>query len=251
MLMLNNPEKQKRTSFNENKYKKQYQSFWKKHDMVNFISWELNKSQTTSLVVRCREERVSVNTAICTAFLAAQREVLSKKPYHDFLYLPAQFRTRLSPPIGEVCAPYAASFLYLLKYNPRKDFWKNSRRLQKILKRRLTDKSVLTYMRESTFVSQAILEGLSAGSLTMDMINNSYTLSNLGRFDFPVKYGSLQLESVFSPAVFGTMSEKVLTAITVGGRLSLTLVFEESIIDSPTMEKIKDAAMKYLLLIAE
>ncbi len=71
-------------------------------------------------------------------------------------------------------------------------------------------------------------------------------VSNSGRLDIPVNYGSLQLEAIMPPAVYSRASEKILEVITVGGKMHLTLNFGETIIAANRVEEIREMAMKYL-----
>jgi len=75
-------------------------------------------------------------------------------------------------------------------------------------------------------------------------------ITNLGRMDFPSKYGNLELDRLIMqpggafPLVHVDM---VIGAVTAAGKLSLLFEYAEEAIDTVTMMKIKSKAMELLL----
>lgn len=49
------------------------------------------------------------------------------------------------------------------------------------------------------------------------------SITNLGRVDFPIQYGSLRLEALFGPSLGGNPEDIVLGVITIGDKMHLTL----------------------------
>ncbi len=76
-----------------------------------------------------------------------------------------------------------------------------------------------------------------------DKVTYGYALTNVGRFEIPTTYGSLQLESVYGPSVYSDVDEKVVGVITVGGCLSCILTYNERIVGDGA--KLKEAAMEH------
>ena len=75
-------------------------------------------------------------------------------------------------------------------------------------------------------------------------ITYGYALTNVGRFDIPTTYGPYRLEAVYGPLFYSDVEEKMVGVITVGGRLSIILACNESVVGDAT--RIKEAAMRYL-----
>jgi hypothetical protein len=76
-------------------------------------------------------------------------------------------------------------------------------------------------------------------------ITYGYALTNVGRFDIPTTYGPLQLETVFGPAVYSDVEEKVVGVITVGGILSCIMTCNEAVVGDCAL--LKQAAMEHLI----
>jgi hypothetical protein len=75
-------------------------------------------------------------------------------------------------------------------------------------------------------------------------------VTNLGRLDFPKYYGELELDRlIMQPGgAFPLVHvDIVVGAVTCSDKLSLVVEYAEQAVDTPTMEKIKDKAMEYLL----
>ena len=74
----------------------------------------------------------------------------------------------------------------------------------------------------------------------------SLAITDLGRMNYPTKYGSLELDR-FIVITSGTpYMELVIPVVTVIGKLTVTINYLEGTTDTPTMEKIKNIALKYL-----
>ena len=75
------------------------------------------------------------------------------------------------------------------------------------------------------------------------------SITNLGRLDYPTKYGSLELDRFIFVTSGSPYIELVFPAVTFAGRLSFAINYLEGTTDTPTMERIKDKALKYLGLV--
>ena len=71
-------------------------------------------------------------------------------------------------------------------------------------------------------------------------------ITNLGRMDYPTKYGSLELDRFILIASGSIFIELVISAVTVARKLSFAINNLEEITDTETMEKIKSQALKYM-----
>lgn len=89
--------------------------------------------------------------------------------------------------------------------------------------------------------------------ITPQIVAQSYTgveydlsISNLGRLDFPIQYGSLCLGAFYGPAI-GTNSEEItLGVITIGDKMHFTMTFTDMKITLAQAEEIKEIAMSHL-----
>jgi hypothetical protein len=84
---------------------------------------------------------------------------------------------------------------------------------------------------------------------SLDQVVLGTAVTNLTRLDFPSKYGNLELDRlIFNPGSAASLSNVnlVLGAVTCAEKLSLLLEYAEETVDTNTMEKIKENAMKFL-----
>ena len=269
--------------FDQTNYEDLSEAYWNNYTH-KMISVELSEAETSKLVNRCREEGVTVTTALTAAFVGAQRIVQGEKPYHSMMLIAGNLRKRLINPIGEVVGFYAGGAVPKFKYRTKDTFWKNARSLHKKLQPLYSNKKLFEganiflnlepALRESaTFkvLSQLIpstassYQKLSAFSKRdditksflkrrkMDSLNNivmGTAVTNLTRLDFPENYGKLVLDRLImnpgSSASLGQVS-LVLGAVTCVDKMSLILEYAEETVDISTMEAIKEKALELLL----
>lgn len=98
---INNKWMGKGIFFNEHDYQDLHQIFWQKNK-ASILTWELTELQTSALVSRCRQEQVTINSALYTAFIAAQNHIQGdSQAYLQNIMVPVDFRSRLTQPVGE------------------------------------------------------------------------------------------------------------------------------------------------------
>jgi NRPS condensation-like uncharacterized protein len=269
--------------FDQEDYRILTKTYWDnyKHEIITI---ELSEEETASLVARCREEDITVNSAITAAFSGAQSIVTGDLPLHAKTAIAASVRDRLPNPPGEAMGYYASGFELKVKYNQKKSFWENARNYHKKIQPNLTNKKVfgdfpvylqmdsniyeaLTFKKIGALVSSdsprykklsnfgkredvvvGLLRRVKMESLEARILGTAIT--NLGRLDFPKTYGPLELDRLIMqpggafPLVHVNM---VIGAVTCSGKLSLLLEYAEEAVDTATMEKIRDKAMDLLL----
>jgi len=257
--LVNRSWRRKGITFDERDYADLHRAFWGQH-RGHMLAWALTEAQTSALVARCREERVTVNTALVTAFVAAQKEHQGTHDHLKNVVVSVDYRDRLTQPVGEAFAFYASSVMPRLEVALGTPFWHTTRTFHAQIQGLLTDETVFASQRLSAF-HPSLLDGLVfakygklddrlANRLVEKMgINNvvaGLLITNLGRLDLPVDYGPLHLAAMYGPYVYSDTMEKYLGVMTVGGRMHFTLCSGETIIDPPTVERVRDAAMDYL-----
>ena len=223
------------------------------------IAWNLNPEFTQALSDRCRTEKVTVNTALWTAFLAAQHDIQPDRlKYREHSALAVDTRDKLKAPAGEAFGFYASSLTVDLPYFPPKPFWDNAREVHAIINNELS-KTNLFRMLTANMMDPTLIDslyfnkyGLLNETLPQKLLRKmgwhkityGYALTNVGRFDIPTTYGPLQLETVFGPAVYSDVEEKVVGVITVGGKLSCIMACNEAVVGD--CEPLKQSAMEHL-----
>ena len=151
------------TFFDQEDYLNLNQAYWTNfnHQMV-FV--ELSEVQTTALVERCRKEKVTVNTAIASAFIAAQSIILDSK-VNPNIVIATSFRERLPKPAGQVVGYFAGGVSLEHKYHQKMSFWDNSREIHKKLKPLYKNKNLFKEILPWLYLEPAIM-----GSLSFKMI---------------------------------------------------------------------------------
>jgi len=269
--------------FDHEDYKILTQTYWD-HYNHKFFSIELSEAETSALIARCRNENVTVNSALTVAFAGAQSFVEGEKPYHAALAVGVSLRDRLPNPPGEGMGYYAGAVELKFKYNHKRSFWENARKFHKKIQQKFANKNLFGDILNWLYLEPTIFEAmnfkklgglvpsdstryekLSAFSKKEDVVlrllqrDNIESLetkhwgtaaTNLGRLDFPKTYGTLELDRlIMQPGGAVPLSNVnlVLGAVTCSGKLSLVVEYAEEAVDTKTMEKIKDKAMEFLL----
>ncbi len=280
---INKKWEKKKIYFDQEDYKNLHQTYWANFTHRMF-SIELSEAQTCALIERCRKEEVTVNTALTTAFVGAQCTVQGHKPYHSIIGVAVSMRDRLEIPVGEVMGFYAGLVKLKCKYNSKISFWENARRFHRKIKPLFTNKNLFKEPLIWCYLEPTILESFNFKKLgrlvppnftryhklfdfskkkdvvssilkrekadSLDRVFMGTAITNLTRMNFPKKYGTLELDRlIMNPGSAFPLANinLILGAVTCAGKLSLVMEYAEETVDTITMEKIKDQAMKNLL----
>ena len=181
--------------------------------------------------------------------------------FHRRCALAADTRELLRVPVGEAFGFYASSLTVKLPYSPRRSFWDSARAVHRRISRAFSKTDIFRMLAASlmhpTLLDSfyfAKYDGLDQ-SLSRKLLRKmgwhevtyGYAITNVGRLDIPTRYGALQIESVFGPGFFSDVEEKIVGAITVGGKLSLLLSCNETLLGPCTGDKLKQAATEQLV----
>jgi NRPS condensation-like uncharacterized protein len=236
-----------------------HERFWHKNKAMKIQAWSMEPETTADLVERCRAESVTVNSVLWTAFLAAQYEIQNdRKSYRQRSALAVNTREKLNVPAGESFGFYASSLTVTLPYSSQQSFWNNARSVHTRIMKVLSSTNLFR-MLSSEHLHPTLLDSLyfqKYGLLNETMpskllrkfgwhrITYGYALTNVGRFDIPTAYGSLNLEAVYGPLFYSDVEEKMIGVITVGERQSFLFACNESVVDD--VSGLRESAMRHL-----
>jgi NRPS condensation-like uncharacterized protein len=274
---------EERVLFDHEDYKTLTEAYWETYNYELF-SIELSEAETAALVDRCRREKVTVNSAIATAFGGAQGIVEGGKPYHPKFAVGTSIRDRLPNPVGEGMGYYAGAVELKFKYNHKRSFWENARKFHKEFQNKFTNKNQFSDILNWLYLDSTMMEAfhfkklgglvtsdsaryekLSTFSKDDDVVfrvlkrDNLETLekkhwgaavTNLGRLDIPKIYGELELDRLIMLPGGGIPLANVnllLGAVTCSGKLSLVVEYTVEAIETEAVKNIKDKAMEFLL----
>ena len=250
-----------------------FKAFYDNHDF-KFISVELDEKETSKLIEECKNHGVTVNSALNSAFLAARKAV--RGPLNRKIMVPVNTRKHYKKPVGEYFGVYVSGFELKLSYNSKKDFWENAKIFNEKARENLYIEKMFKFAAITDLIDQTIVDARQFsffGNLVpssssryekihafssdeKNIINKrakkqipnlpGLAITNLGRLDYPTKYGSLELDRFILVTSGTPYIELVIPVVTVAGKLTFTINYLEETTDSPTMEKIKNKVLEYL-----
>jgi len=251
----------KRIKFDTNDLKRLHKLYWEKNAGIKLLAWDLSEAETELLISRCKKEDVTVNSALWTAFLAAQHEVQDdEKLFRSQSGFAISNRDKLKVPVGEAFGFYASSLSTPLEYNFKVPFWDAARSIHKQIGaslektdifRMLVAESIHPTLLDSLYFSKY---GLLKNSISnkmlkqmkWDSLSNGYAITNVGKADIPRDYKTLILEALYGPIVYSDVNEKTVGVITLGSKLTFVMSFNESIVGKEKAAKIKEATLNYI-----
>ena len=233
---------------------------------------------------RCRDQSVTVNTALTAAFADAQISVQGAEPSHSGIGIAVSLRNRLRQPVGEAMGFYAAVVTLKHKVNRKIGFWENARWLHRRVRSLLNNKALFKDPLVWCYVEPTLLEAinfkklgglvpadaprhekLSAFATRTDVVQGilkrgrmesleqvimGTAVTNLTRMNFPRSYGDLGLERlILQPGGAFPLTQVglALGAVTCSGKLSLALEYAEEAVDTDTMRAVRKLALESLL----
>lgn len=273
---MNDMWQKNKTIFDEEDEDNLFRAFRDTYSNKN-ITVELSENHTKDLIKRCKKNGVTVNSALNTAFLAARTSILGPfKGGKQNIMVPVNTREKYKKPVGNNIGVYVSGFQFKLTYNLKKNFWENAQLFDQAVKDNLDINQVFKFAALTEIIDPSIVDARNF-SFFGKIIPSDYSrfekihdfstdeknvvnrrakkqipempglaITNLGQLDYPIKYGSLELERFIFITSGTPLIELVIPVVTVAGKLTFTINYLEEITDTPTMEKIKDIVLEYL-----
>ena len=196
----------------------------------------LDSAQTSAIIRRCRSEGVTVQAALCAAFLIPYAE-LAAAPLRR-VEIPVDLRPRLIRDLGGYYMNGIS--MAIIDIDCAGDPWAVAQRARAALAAALTDEQLFTF----PMIALQLTGRIPPGPLfTMDY---DLSISNLGRVDLPARYGELQLEAIFAPTMNVMMEgHRILGVTTFGGRMNCTFTSRD-----PQAAAVAERALEILAAMA-
>lgn len=175
----------------------------------------LSKAETAALLSLCRSEGVTVQAALCAAFLKPFAERHGEAPIR-LAEIPFDLRPYLKKPGKDWYGSFISLAVIEVDCSPDQSLWDIARRAQAALKR--------INIEELFFVPPAVYQ-IADRVPKLKMFDAEYdvSISNLGRLDLESTYGQLELTGVHAPTFNVVMPKhRVLGVSTSAGRLCAT-----------------------------
>lgn len=178
-------------------------------------SWQLTPDRTAALLRRCRAEGVSVQSALCTAFL----------PSYGAVNTPVNLRGRLAVDPGESVGLYVGNAVVMRSYRDRRDFWWNARTFHRRLRRAMRDPFLMIRFCPPT-VSRPVVKDVMTGMMALVGHRKPLAVTNLGVLDgagLTLDTGDGPHVESFHSGMSGFAAASVLTVYTIDGVMHLHL----------------------------
>ena len=253
---LNDSWRKKGHEIEEEEFSRLHAVFWE-GSSTDMVPWTIPREETSRFVSKCQETGVTVTSALAAASVAGSVEANLGRGEHR-VTVAVNLRDRLRRPVDDAFGYYASAVDFGFRYDMGRPFWRNAKKMNDRLRRRLTDGGVFESQLSASLdprlidsfglVEMGLLEDKTVKRIVRRRMADrraGVLVSNLGRQEIPVRFGDLGVEALYGPCVH-TLSEKYLGAITVGGAMHLSLTFDEQAVPRRKIERLRDAMMERL-----
>jgi len=263
--------------FDEKDYRNIFHAYWR-HFTPRADALELSEAQTSRLVARCREQEMTVNTALLAALMAAQYAVQGNvEKYLHRAGTAMDIRKHLVHNPGKAFGFYAGGVILNFKYPPHRPFWDIARALHHKLEKKFKPQDILSKILTFGYMAPTLYDGLMfkrygklvhpdqsrydklstfcahKDALTsfikarkQDQVRVGLVLSNLTRLDLPRQYGQLELDKMMFLGAGTRSYQKAVGVVTVSGKLTMMIGYVKESVSSRTMADFK-ASLQDLL----
>ncbi|CAA0102492.1 Uncharacterised protein [Halioglobus japonicus] len=256
--------------FGENDYADLFDAYWNNYTF-DARTIAFSPTQTSRLLDRCKQERVTANTGLLALLLHTQ--YLVQGDTEDFLRrtgVAVSTRRFLLHPPGEAVGLYAAGAMFDFPCNTGDSLWKFARKLHKVITATASKESILKGLAYADSIDPTLLDAvqmkrfgcwidtdargyknISEFCARDDVISamernraqnakRGVLLTNLARVDFPSNEGQLEIENLFFYPGTSDIFEKAFGAVTYNGSLNVLLSYIRECIDEATVSSYVD-----------
>ncbi|MBN2228281.1 MAG: hypothetical protein JW779_01735 [Candidatus Thorarchaeota archaeon] len=239
--------------------------FWK-NSRYCVESVMLSEEETTQLINVCRENEVTVNSALVVALLKARIEALG--PYNGKVKVgtAVDTRERLKARVGDAVGLYAGGSLFTFDYDAKQSFWENVKSYHKQVRKQMENNKIFSSILDQYLIDPTLFEALwfkvvsplvephqsryeklstyakqetGLVSKYVSKMENSapnVMTTNLGRLSIPSEVNGIKIERVFFTPSSGLKLEIAAGVATAAGRLTLTLNYHNGYFDEDRMK---------------
>lgn len=249
--LINRKWNKKTINFSNQKYQEMHNNFWKEHK-PQIINFKFSKEETTNIISQCKQNNITVNTGLVTAFLYVEKKLFKQKEYSNKVLITDDLRAHLKNQPDESIGYFASAVRPNLKYIEKKTFWENSQIFHKKIKR-LLEKDLFTSQTIDLFTPKFLdtiilnifgqredkLAKIFIKKAGMDKINSTFAIANLGLIKISTNLEKLKIRSLFGPVVLSETVEKYLGVLTINNELHFSICFEENLVNQESIFKMK------------
>ena len=238
-------------SFSDQLSQELHTNFWKEYK-PQIIQFKFSKEETANIISQCKQNNVSVNTGLVTAFLYAEKEVFEQKDYSSKVIVTDNLRTYLKNQPGESMGFFVSTLRFDLKYNEKKTFWENAQIFHKKIMQ-LLEKDIFKNQLVGLFTPKFLdvlmlnLSGQREDKLAKKIIKKAgihknyatFTIANLGLIKPDDDSEKLKLKELFGPFALSEAMEKYISVLTINNELHFSICFNENSVNRESILKMK------------
>jgi len=247
---INKRWRKKPIGFSDQIYQELHTNFWKEYK-PQMVLFEFSKEETTNIISQCKQNNVSVNTGLVTAFLYAEKQLFEQKDYSGKVIVTDNLRSHLKNQPGERMGFFISTLKPNLKYSEKKTFWKNAQIFHKKIKQLLekdlfnnqliglfTPKFLDVIMLNNSGLRDDMLPKILAKTAGMHKLSTTFTIANLGRIEIADQSEKFKIKSLSAPIAHSNSMEKYIGVLTINNELHFSICFNENNIDRESIIKI-------------
>jgi hypothetical protein len=213
------------------------------------LTQTLTASQTARLVQCSRAEGTTIHAAICTAWLRAFANTLPGKASRmRRVSSPISLRNRLIQAVPETAGMFLSTGETRLHCKPGRDFWEMAREFHARFKRDTTDAKLFVMPLLFGAFARSFSNAEMGEAVRMFFggpVKYDFSITNLGRLDFPAQIGPLRIEA-FHNLVNSSEHERTVNVNTFDGRMTFIFIFRESKMAPDEGEQLMGQAIQQL-----
>jgi hypothetical protein len=211
-----------------------------------FQRWQLDPAESRTLIERCRQEDVTVLSAVAVAVVEAFRQVRGTGSLqHAYAMVNARrFMPRAHPHALFGMAPGVEIPIRRMSVSA---FWQSARAIRKDLAKRIArlDGQFYEYLASLETLHDRYPR-LIANTEAAPTIRH-VTFSNLGRLDLPQQYRTFCIEHVYSPLVMVSPSPaNTVVLSSFGGSMEFSIISDEASLPQAQASNVREKAMAIL-----
>ncbi|ACU58941.1 condensation domain-containing protein [Chitinophaga pinensis] len=208
------------------------------------LHWKLDRQVSAALFQYCATKEVTVNTALCVAFLSAFKQVKGAKALNKII-CPVDIRRFIPEITKDVIFSFGLSLELSLNHAQDVSFWERARLLQTVASQKIKKMNPYAFMLPFEYAHSGIKymrKFLTYGKPVYDLM-----FSNMGKLDIPEQYQTFAVDTIFSPTVIGPFSNPTtIITSTYKGQIDFSFVSNYQVLDYQDALAIKEKAMALL-----
>jgi hypothetical protein len=144
--------------FNELDYHYMYKAFNQKY-RYRILDTELSCLQTSSLIDQCRQNHVTVNSALSVAFLAASYDIRGENGNNN-IEVGVNIRNEFNRPAEDVFGFLASCINLEFEYNPKITFWENVSSFHKKILPALKENEIIKNYIMAEYIDPTLMDAI-------------------------------------------------------------------------------------------